>query len=174
MFKSVPANKKFVALILLGIILILSSFKKSFYPTLSIYRQQKGIDEKLSFIREALPNVSTLQSEVDILNNKLGSINLSAQEVQQRILLFSTQLNDIEVVDVAQIHYSSNPLFKIYTHQITFNGDFQDLLEGLYAFEKKFLTSRIVNFHFESNIKNGQLAKNQSLRITFQNYEKNN
>lgn len=173
MFKTVSGNKKLVGLLVVALILLLSSFKKSFKPTFETYKQQQEVEEKLVFTKGALSSINNLRSEVTILNNRLGAIDLKPQEVQQQLLYFASQLENVDIVDVDEIHYATNPLFKIYTHQIVLDGEFQKLLYALYDFEKKFSVSRIVNFSFDSRKKNGRILQKQRLTITFQNYEKN-
>jgi len=173
MFRTISGNKKLIGLVVVTIILVLSSFKKSFRPTIDSYKQQIEVEEKLLLTKGALSKIRTLKSEVNLLNDEVGAVDLKPQEVQQQLLTFANKIPKISVVNVNEIHYAQNSLFKIYTHQIDVEGSFQDLLKGLYSFEREFNISRIVSFSFENKKKNGVVLKNQRLIIIFQNYEKN-
>lgn len=173
MFRTISGNKKLIGLVIVTMILILSSFKKSFKPTLDSYKQQIEVEEKLLLTKGALSKIKILKSEVNLLNNQVGALDRTPQEVQQQLLSFANKIPNINIVNVNEIHYAQNSLFKIYTHQIDLEGSYQDLLKGLYDFERDFNISRIVSFSFNNKKKNGVVLKNQRLNIIFQNYEKN-
>ena len=86
----------------------------------------------------------------------------------------SNHSKKIEVVRLEEIHEAADNDFVIYTNQLTIEGSMEQLLDVVYAFEKEFTYSRVINVSFFK--KKDYATKRLKLysKIIFQNYEKTN
>ncbi|WP_179008669.1 hypothetical protein [Winogradskyella forsetii] len=173
MFDNISYKKKFFILILVGVLLSISAYKRSFSLTIDSYKESKSLNERLNYINSASNDVSALDKEIKFLNNLIGEESIEPELVQQEILNFVTNNhNRVSVDNIEEVHNAKDNDFIIYSNQLTLEGSFRDLLEVIYNFEKKFTYSRLVNVTFF--IKKDFKTRTEKLysKIIFQNYEK--
>lgn len=173
MFNNFTYKQKFLALVVLAILLGFTAYKRSFRLTIDAYRNYKGAAEKLRKINNSWQRAKSVENEVDYLDNLIGRKAMDADIVQQEILTKLSEIeNSMELVKLERVHKANNEYFNIYTNQLVLSGRFDQLLRGTYSFEKDFEFSRLVclNFYSEKELRTRRLKL--YARLIFQNYEK--
>lgn len=173
MFNTISYKKKFFALILIGIILSITAYKRSFNLAINSYNESKSLSERLDYINAASNDIGALDKEILFLNYLIGEDSIEPELVQQEILNFVTNNNKrVSVVNIEEVHHANDNDFIIYSNQLTLEGSFKDLLQAIYSFEKQFTYSRLVNVTFfrKKDFKTRQ--EKLYSKIIFQNYEK--
>lgn len=173
MFNKYTFKQKFFVLAILIVLIGLTAYKRSFSLTLDAYKNYKSSKEKLGKINNSWQRVKRIEAEVGYLDNLIGRKAMNADIVQQEILTkFSEIENSTELVKLEKVHKANDEYFNVYTNQLVISGQFNQLLEATYLFEKEFEYSRLVclNFYSEKEIRSRRLKL--YARLTFQNYEK--
>ncbi|WP_452223483.1 hypothetical protein [Lacinutrix chionoecetis] len=173
MFNNISYKKKFFALIMIGVVLSISAYKRSFSLTIDSYKESKSLIERLDYINVSSNSVSILDKEIQFLNNLIGEDNIEPELVQQEILNFVTNSSpSVSVINIEEVHSAIDNDFNIYSNQLTLEGAFEDLLETVYSFEKEFVYSRLVNVSFFKKKDFKTRKEKLYSKIIFQNYEK--
>lgn len=174
MFEQFTYKQKFFGLIVIFVLLLLASNKRSFSVTRAMYGQLKEVEEKLKFVNDENQNVHSIVSEIAFLDNAIGKQGLAPDEVQQAIIDFSSQYKKIKVINIDETHFAESNGFDIFSNKLVLEGDFNSLSEVIYDFEKSFKQSKIISIAYE-RIKDYNKRKNKlQVSIIFQNYEKVN
>jgi len=174
MFENLTYKQKFLALIVIAILLGYAGYKRSFRLTLDAYNDYTELSEKLKEINSSSSTIQELDTEIRYFDNLLGKENIEPILVQQEILNFVTNNSkSVKVFDLAEVHEASDKKFIIHTNQLTIEGSFEELLKIVYEFEKEFPYSRVVNTSFfkKKDFKTRRIKL--YAKIIFQNYEKN-
>jgi hypothetical protein len=173
-FNNLTYKKKFLAVILGFIILLLAAYKKTIRQTLAAKQELSLVQEQLANTNQSHNVLFSLQDQVKGLDNIIGGNNLKPELVQPSILNFITKKGqDVNVVSIEDVHTFLDTEFKIYSNQITVEGSYNKLIELLYTIEKEYKASRIVSTNLYSK-KNYQTKTTKLyLKIILQNYEKN-
>ncbi len=174
MFKNLTYKQKLVGLGFLAVILFLTANKRSFSVTKNAYAQVQDLEKKIDYISTSNQGIDEMQNELAFYDKVIGKQGVRAEEVQQKILDYSTEQLQTNLVSIEEIHVAESNNFTIITNQLLIEGDFNALLEAVYNFEKKFKYSKIVSISFDK-IKEYQTRKDKlRVKIIFQNYEKTN
>jgi len=172
-FNNITYKKKFFILILIGVILSITAYKRSFSLAINSFQESKTLSERLNYINAASNDIGTLDKEIQFLNNLIGEDNIEPELVQQEILNFITSNNKrVAVINIEEVHTANDNGFTIYSNQLTLQGAFKDLLEATYSFEKEFVYSRLVNVTFFRKKDFKTRREKLYSKIIFQNYEK--
>lgn len=173
MFENLTYKQKFVGLGITILILFLAANKRSFKITSNAYSQMKEMQMKLDYVKNNTVNSSELRNESIFLNSMLGSEKIiSADEIQQKLLDFTTQFPSLKVDELKEIHFYELNSFDIITNQLILEGKYSDLLTFIYALEKKFNHSVLVSVSF-NKVFDYKTRKNKlKVEIILQKYEK--
>jgi hypothetical protein len=173
MFENLTYKQKFMALIAILVLLGVAAYKRSFKLTFDAYNEYHELSNQLSEINSSSNSIEALDNEINYLDNLLGKDDMESVLVQQEILNFVTNKSKaVAIFDLAEVHEASDNEFIINTNQLTIEGDFENLLEIVYDFEKEFLYSRVVSTSFfkKKDFKTRRIKL--YAKIIFQNYEK--
>lgn len=174
MFENFTYKQKLFGLIIVAILLFITANKRSFQVTRRAYNQVDDLQKKLEYVNASTTSLSQMQSELNLYDKIIGKQGVGPEEVQQKILDFTTTFANIKVSGMEEIHTAESNGFNIITNQLVLEGDYNSLIEILYEFEKSFHFSNIVNISFLKE-KEYKTRKNKlRVKIIFQNYEKNN
>ncbi len=173
MFENLSHKQKFIALIVLLVVISVTAYKRSFSLTIDAYKTFKTSKEKLIKVRLTPNKLPNLKSDVEYLDNIIGKESGNANVVQQEILntLNKMKINS-ELVQLEEIHTAQNSYFNIYTNRLIVTGNYNDLLKTTYQYEKDFDFSRVISsrFYLQKDLRTRR--KKLFQLITFQNYEK--
>ncbi|GAA4272063.1 hypothetical protein U6A24_11190 [Aquimarina gracilis] len=174
MFANLTYKQKLLGLVVLGVLLFFAANKRSFKITKQAYNQVKQLEDKLNYVNASTTDIGETQAELSFYDKIIGKQGVEPEEIQQEILDFATQYDQVLVYNLDEIHLAESNGFSIISNQLTLEGDFNALLEVVYAFEKEFKFSNIVSVSFVKE-KEYQTRKNKlRVKIIFQNYEKSN
>lgn len=175
MFENLSYKQKFWALIGILLMLSIAAYKRSFSLTLNSYKEYKDLTEKLIYVRQNSSIVDDLDAEIRYLDQLIGSDRIEPELVQLEILNFvTTSSKKVNVVSVEEIHEAADNDFLIYTNQLIIEGSMQELLDVVYAFEKEFTHSRVINVSFFKKKDFSTKKIKLYAKIIFQNYERTN
>ncbi|WP_152538584.1 hypothetical protein [Aquimarina macrocephali] len=173
MFANLTYKQKLIGLIAIGILLFMAANKRSFKITRQAYDQVQQLEDKLEYVNSSTTDVTQTQVELKFYDKIIGKQGIEPEEIQQQILDFTSSYDNVYVFNLDEIHIAESNGFSVISNQLTLEGDFNALLEIVYAFEKEFKFSNIVSISFTKE-KEFQTRKNKlRVKIIFQNYEKN-
>lgn len=173
MFENLSYKQKFFALIGIAIMLSVAAYKRSFSLTLNSYKEHQDLVKKLNYVQQNSHEVGILDAEIRFLDQLIGSDKIEPALVQSEILNFvSHNIKKVNVVSIEEIHEATDKDFVIYTNQLVIEGTMEDLLYVVYAFEKEFSYSRVINVAFDKKKDFKTKRKKLYAKIIFQNYEK--
>ncbi|WP_438422974.1 hypothetical protein [Aquimarina macrocephali] len=173
MFANLTYKQKLIGLIAIGILLFMAANKRSFKITRQAYDQVQQLEDKLEYVNSSTTDVTQTQVELKFYDKIIGKQGIEPEEIQQQILDFTSSYDNVYVFNLDEIHIAESNGFNVISNQLTLEGDFNALLEIVYAFEKEFKFSNIVSISFTKE-KEFQTRKNKlRVKIIFQNYEKN-
>ncbi len=173
MFEQISYKRKCVALIVLLVVLIITSYKRSFSITFDAYETLRAARLELDEVSNSQGKINAAKREVLYLDQIIGKKAANADVVQQEILnSFNKIGNGCDLVELEEIHKASNDYFNIYTNSLILSGNYKNLLEATYYYEQTFDYSRVVSVQFYTEKQPRSKRKKLFERLTFQNYEK--
>ncbi|TBN11960.1 hypothetical protein [Hyunsoonleella pacifica] len=150
----------------------MASYKKTFKHTLHAKRELNTVEKNLSNNENLLFSLAYIKDEISYLNKIIGGQTSNPQLVQQNLLDFISQNEQtIDIVTIEDVHLFSDNDFLIYSNQIVLEGNYKDLIFGLYNIEKRFKDSRVASARFFSKKNYRTNSKKLFLKIILQNYE---
>jgi len=170
-FENLTYKQKIIGLAVLAVLLFLAANKRSFRITRQAYNQVSSLEEKLEYVNSSTSNVQQIQQELDLYDKIIGVQGLDAESVRQNILDFTTSSSEVSVWDMEEIHIAQSNGFKLFTHQLTLEGDYNALIDMIYKFEKEFKFSSIISVGFYKEKEYRSRKSKLRAKIIFQNYE---
>lgn len=172
MFSDITYKKKLIVLFILIALVFLVANKQSFSVTKNAYQQIKELEHKLKYVNSSTQGIDEIQSELAIYDKLIGRQGLKPEEIQQQILNFISKINEIKLINIAEIHQAKENGFHIITNQLIIEGGINELLKTIYAFEKNFAYANIVSIDFKKEREFQTRKLKLRVKIIFQNYEK--
>ena len=175
MSKKFTYKQKFFGIVLVFVVLLLASYKKTLKHVFEAKTQLNLVNDKLLNVDNSYHEVYMLKTEINSLDNIIGGQSKKPDQVQQMILEFISNSNqDVDISSIEDTHIVNDDEFRIYTNRIEIEGSYFNLMRMYYDFEKDFRDSKIVSGKLFSvkNYKNN--SKRLYLKLIFQNYEKKN
>lgn len=173
MFDKYPFKLKFKLLLVVFVMLSIAAYRRSFSGLIEVVRENNSLTEKVGQMGNKTKNADKLRREIATLDKLIGKEGISKDKVQQGIIAFvSEKSNGISINDLQAIHEYADENYKIYTYQLDLIGNFNQLIQLAYNFEKTFDYSKIVSLDFYTEKKSNQ-NEVLHLKIIFQNYENN-
>lgn len=172
MFNKMSYKNKFFGVVVALILLSIVSYKRVFKATYEIKIVLNELNQKLEMTKGSSNNIKLLSEKVDALDKLIGKA-VEPKLVQHFLIDFVSKHSKITIEQIEETHQSIDDSFIIYTNQMVLQGNYNDLVKAVYAFEKEFETSKIVGVRFYT--KKSYRKKQQQLfvKLIFQNYEKN-
>lgn len=173
MFKNLTYKKKFIAVLLCFLLLLVASYKKTFKDTIEAKKQLNLVERNLAKTNSSFNELYLVKNEVKYLDNLIGGNSIKPEQVQQKVLDFITKEGqNIDVINISDVHLFSNEDFLVYTNQIELEGNYEDLIRLFYKIEKDFKDSRVVSANLNAKKDYRTKTTNLILTIILQNYEK--
>ena len=173
MFDKYSFKQKNRVLLVIFILLMLASYKRSFILTflaLDEIEQQKQNIEK---VKTSSFEIKQLTQDIIDLNQTIGKSNLQPDKVQQEILSiisFYSKKNSVNLESIEETHIYKNVDYSIYSNTLVLEGRFQDLLEVIYQLELNFEYARIINIElYKKKILSTKKTKLYA-KLLFQHY----
>ncbi|MEM0578690.1 hypothetical protein [Flavobacterium polysaccharolyticum] len=172
MFEKYSFKKKFLTLLVLTLIIAITAYKRSFSILIQVIKEHDTLSKKIEDVNKKAQVSSNLAKEVAYLDRLIGKEGVSKEVIQQEILNFTAKRHPkVSINTLEPIHLFIDENYTIITNQLDVTGNFNQLLELGYDFEKNFSDSRIVNMHYYIT-KNNNKTDILHFKIIFQNYEK--
>jgi hypothetical protein len=173
MFENYSYQKKFKALLIIFVLLLMAAYKRSYNTLFSTIEQNKVLSKTANDIDKKANNTPDLKKEIAYLDRIIGKVGITKDMVQQGIVNFASEQNSkVSINDLQPIHVFADDNYNVITNQMDVTGSCNELMQLGYDFENKFNLSRIVSMNFYITNKNN--APNVlHLKMIFQNYESN-
>ena len=170
-FDKYSYKQKNFALIVLSVLLIAATYKRAFSVSIASSNYQEELELRLEKAENADVEIKVLQGEIVSLNRFLGEENNSIEKVQQNFLnFFAKKAKGISVHQIDEVLNFKHPDFEINTHRIVIKGEYTEILQFMYAFEKEFRLAKIVSVQFEYKRFPTEENKHLYATIYIQNY----
>jgi hypothetical protein len=167
MFDQYSYKKKFMALVLIFVMLSITAYKRSFSTLFQTISEYKTLSSKIDELNKKASNTNGLIKDVAYLDKIIGKEGTTKEMIQQGIVSFASE---ISIHEVQPIHVFLDENYTIITNQLDVTGGANQLLQLGYDFEKKFELSRITSMNFYTT-KNNNKSEVLHLKMIFQNYE---
>lgn len=173
MWQNLTYSKKVYAIIGGFFLFMLLAYVIVFSKTLTLFKETKIKQEKLTWLKEKEKEIPALQSQMTLLDKAYNSSDSSSIRDQLTAFIsdFAEQNNCIVTAIPEKSFYSSSQL-NVQTNQFTIKGSFNHLLQLLNALEKEFnYTAKVVSAKFYS-VKDLQTKQtNLFLALTTQSFK---
>ena len=171
--KSNPSSKqKLVLVIIFFLILLVALYFKTYKKIFETRHKINELEYSIQNSPQTKKNIGNLKSQLTYVNNIIGSKNANFENVPKEYLNFIANTNfQVELISITKTHFYRDKDFSIYTNQVIFKGDYENLLELLYETEKKFIESRIISAKIYKERNYAEKKDFLYLKIIFQNYE---
>lgn len=170
------SNKtKFLAVMMLSLLLAVLAFYRSVGPTIELMQQCRSMQKELDSTKVSGEELRLLQQELAQLNILVSSDNKNVDEINRGIVNFigeSTSDLNIHLVDFPSVHNFHDNDYEIFTHQAVVEGDFIPLLELIYRFEFHFEGARVCAVRFYTKEEFRTKQKHLYTMIYIQNIKK--
>jgi hypothetical protein len=170
MFEQYTYKQKFMALLIVFVMLSITAYKRSFSTLFQVMKENRELNNQVNQLANKAKNSDKLIEEVAALDKLIGKEGMQSQEVQQQIVNFATKNANVSISDLQPIHIADDGNYVISTNQIDVTGNVNQLLQTSYAFEQKFEWSRLASVNFYT-IKKNNKPEALHLKMIFQNYE---
>jgi len=173
MFKELSHKRKFIAVIVVILLLFFAVYKKTYKPLFQIQNQiaQSALNANSS--QNPQEEIIALRNELSALNKIIGGTK-NYTLIQQQILEFITNnaSKSTSVYTITDTHIQRKNDITVYTNKVQLRGKYENLLKLMYTIEKEFTASKIVSANFFSK-KNYRTNRTELfLELYFQNYGK--
>lgn len=173
MFNQYTYKTKFKFLIIFFIMLSIAAYKRSFGNLLSLYSENRTLKEKKELISNQKPDIVALNNQIQNLDKLIGKEGIEKEKVQQEIINFLVKKSpEISIYDLQPIHDFIQDDYHVFTFQLDLIGNYNQLIQLAYDFEKQFEYSKIISLRFYTDKKNNK-TEVLHLKLIFQNYENN-
>lgn len=170
MFDKYTYKQKFIALLIVFIMLGITSYKRSFKGLFDVYSENKRLASLYDEMKNKSENLNLLTMQIANYDNYLGKQFLPEEIVQQEIVSFVAKEKGISINSLESIHSFEGETYFVYTNQLDVTGQMNDLLGLSYNFETKFDKSRVISTRLYTE-KNNIKGKVVHLKVLFQNYK---
>jgi hypothetical protein len=175
LFDKYSYKQKNFALIILAVLLLAASYKRSFKTTIETLQYKSELKQKKEEALMSSMHVRQLHQEISIINKMLGKENVPIEKVQQGFLnFFARNSKHQSVQQIDEVYTFKHPDFSINTYRIDLKGDFLHALKFIHAMEWNFEEARLIHIHYK--LKKDLQSGSQDVYTTLllQNYVQNN
>lgn len=172
-FDNYTYRTKNFALLIIGVLLVLVSYKKAIKPTMELNQYSNELTEKVSLAENSDAQIKMKQRNIFLLNSMLGEENNSVEKVQQAFLnFFDNNASNIGVQRMDAVLKYEHPDFEINTHPIVLKGNYLSTLKFLHEMEVNFHLAKILNVEFELKKENSSSTTNLYTTLLIQNFNR--
>jgi hypothetical protein len=175
LFEKYSYGQKNVALLLIGVLLLAVSYKRSFSKTLELISYSNELDQKIEDGKASQKNIQHLQKNLYDINHFIGKENNSVEQVQQQFLgFFDVNGKQLSLKQIDEVYSFDNPDYTVNTLKIDLEGPYVPLTNFIKLVEEKFEYARIV--HVSNYLLTDPLSQKKSLVTTLliQHYDQKN
>ncbi|QXP58405.1 hypothetical protein [Olleya sp. HaHaR_3_96] len=172
MFREFTYKQKFFATVLIFVLLFFACYKKTFKHAIETQKELKTVESKLASTNNVNQELFYLNSQLDAIDNAIGSGSNNPEQVQKKLLSFIAK-DKVNIISMEDVHVFKDSQFDIYTNQVVLEGTYEGLINAMYNIEKKFEESRIANANIYIKRDYKLNLEKLYLKLILQNYAKN-
>lgn len=171
MFNKYSYKQKLYALIAIGLLLAIVTYRRAISQTLQVRQNIESVNEQLSKIENADQKKQMIVNELSHIENMIGISGVDNNELQLDLINAVSQHDDIELYQFPTSHNAVNSEVQITTFRITVKGSYWNLMSFIYDLEKEIEKARVVSVSFEKKKSIQTREIELYATIYFQNYE---
>ncbi len=148
MFDRFTYKQKNYGLLIMFVLMIMVSYKRSFSLTLNLRSEITNQETKKISATHAQSDLEILQIQITQLNKNIGKSDLEPDKVQQEILrtiAWFSDDNDVNLKQLEETHNFETVDFNIYSNLVAVKGNFNGILSLAYYMENNFDYARLTN-----------------------------
>ena len=148
MFDRFTYKQKNYGLLIILLLMIMVSYKRSFSLTISALNELKNQKEQLESTKHVQEDIESLKIQIIQLNNNIGKSDIKPDQVQQKILSEISQFsnsNNVNLEKLEETHAFKTVDYTIYSNLIRVQGSFNGILSLAYHMENTFAYARVTN-----------------------------
>jgi len=173
MFDRFTYKQKNYGLLVLFVLMIMVSYKRSFSLTLSALSEIERLETQKREVVHAQSDLESLQIQLIQLNRNIGKADLDPDKVQQEILrtiAWYSEEHEVMLEQLEATHNFETVDFNIFSNLVSVKGTFNGILELAYYVENSFDYARLVNVSIYK--KQNPITKKTNLygKLLFQHY----
>ncbi|MBL7897105.1 MAG: hypothetical protein JNJ99_01130 [Crocinitomicaceae bacterium] len=177
MFDRFTYKQKNYGLLVLFVLMLIVSYKRSLVLTLNAMEELKNQELQLASAATAQESIEMFRISIAHLNKNIGRSDLEPDKVNQEILgaISDFSLNhQVHLQKLESTHIFQTVDFTIYSNQISVEGNFNGILSLVYFMENEFEYARLTNLHFYTQIDLSTKNKKLYAKLLFQHYRQIN
>lgn len=177
MFDRLTYRQKNYGLLVLFVLMLMVSYKRSFVLTLNALDELASQENQKISAHTAQQSIDLLQIAITQLNRNIGRADLEPDKVNQEILgTISTYSLDHEVSleKLEATHVFQTVDFTIYSNVISVAGSFNGILSLIYYMENEFQYARLTNVNLYAQTDLTTKKTKLYAKLLFQHYRQIN
>lgn len=173
MFDKLTYKQRNYGLLILFVLMIMVSYKRSFSLTMNVSAEIESQEAKKIAAQHAQSDLELLHIQVSQLDRNIGKSDMEPDQVQQEILgtiADYSKRNEVNLEQLEATHNYETVDFNIYSNLVAVKGSFNGILSLAYFMENEFEYARLTNLSLykEKNL----TTKKEELygKLLFQHY----
>lgn len=173
MIDNISNKVKFIALLIAIPLFLILAYAKIWSKVFSASSALKDIKSEEIRAERNRKELANLNNELNILDGVIGKDVEDKDIVQQEIFdIFSKMPSKVNFEKFYESHSFKNDYYSIITNSVLLSGNFRELLEASYFYEKEFKYSKVVSISYFTKKNYQTKRKKLYTKLIFQNYEK--
>lgn len=148
MFDRFTYRQKNYGLLLMFVLMIMVSYKRSFVLTLNAMDEIEQQEKQKTATVSAQSDLETLQIEIAQLNKNIGRSDIEPDKVNQEILSEISRFSkdhEVNLEALEETHSFKTVDFTIFSNLISVEGTFNGILSLVWHMENRFQYARLTN-----------------------------
>jgi hypothetical protein len=159
MFKNLTYKKKFIYLIIGGVILLCFVYTFSINETLKLRSSYNELKNRYDGVFDASSSILFYEKELNKIDSLIGAKNDKGNYTQETLLREVTEFgreHNLTVINFPAPHQYLDNGYSVYTYETSISGTFNDLIQLLYELEIGNYPGVVKSVNFELTKSQGQ------------------
>lgn len=177
MFDKLTYKQKNYGLLVLFVLMLMVSYKRSFVLTLNALDELDAQEMQLMSAQSAEESVALFEMSIAQLNHAIGRADLEPDKVNQEILSTISNYSlhhQVKLEKLEATHLFQTVDFSIYSNLILVEGNFNSILSLIYYMENEFEYARLTSVHVFSEQDIQTKKTKLYAKLLFQHYRQIN
>ncbi|MBI3133506.1 MAG: hypothetical protein HYZ14_02415 [Bacteroidetes bacterium] len=177
MFDKLTYKQKNYGLLVLFVVMLMVSYKRSFVLTLNALDELTSQESQKLAATSAQQSIEMLQISIAQLNQNIGRSDLEPDKVNQEILSTISAFSMNHAVSLQRLestHVFQTVDFTIFSNLISVEGNFNGILSLIYYMENEFQYARLTNVNLYTQTDLTTKKTKLYAKLLFQHYRQIN
>ena len=177
MFDKLTYKQKNYGLLVLFLLMLMVSYKRSFVLTLNAMDELTSQESQKQSAESAQQSIEMLQLSIAQLNQSIGRSDLEPDKVNQEILSTISRFamsHEVNLQKLEATHIFQTVDFTIFSNLISVEGSFNGILQLIYYMENEFDYARLTNVDLYTQTDLSTKKTKLYAKLLFQHYRQIN